>query len=181
MAMTDPARVSPVNIPDRTPAETASADQTVFPDKSGVAELIAATSRLLAGNYMRNLAMTGVTPAQTYVLRELMLRQPQTQSEIARSIQVTRASVGETLARLEKQGLVERRRSPTDGRTLLSFLTPEGEALQPVLVANTHRQNHLVSSLLSPDQEAMLQSLLTTLFDGIKAGVGADLDGTMFE
>lgn len=172
--MTDTEKMDRVNAPDALP------DADSFPDRTGVGELIAAAARLLAGNYMHNLAMTGVTPAQTYVLRELMLRQPQTQSELARNIKVTRASVGETLARLEKQGLVERHKSPNDGRTLLSFLTAEGKSLQAVLVANTHRQNHLVSSLLLPEQEAMLQSLLTILFDGLTAHLSADVDGIMF-
>ena len=139
-----------------------------FPDRDAVANLVASASRLLTMNFMMNLSVTGVTPAQLFVLRELMVGHPLTQSEIARNIQVSRASVGETLARLEKSGLVKRKRSKDDGRTILPSLTPRAVALMDHLIENAHGQDELVRSIISADDEALLKSILQRLVAGVQ-------------
>lgn len=159
------------DIGEQMDSET-SAIERDFPAKDSIGDLIASLSRLLTANFMKNLAVTGVTPAQTFVLRELMLKEPQTQSDIARCLQVSRASIGETLTRLEKLGLVERQKSPSDGRTLLSSLTPEARRLKADLVRSTFDQFSLVDSILEPEQQVVLQSLLSTLLDGIRDHLG---------
>jgi len=46
-----------------------------------------------------------------------------TPAELAESLQLARTSISESLGRLAKEGLVERRPSPTDGRSVRMFAT----------------------------------------------------------
>lgn len=135
-------------------------DTLSFPERNSVADLVAIASRLLTANYMNNISASGLTPAQPFVLRELMMNGPQSQSDIARALGVSRASIGETLSRLVKANLVYRERSPSDGRTLLCNLTAEGEALKSILVVSSHKQNELVSSILDKETEQTIKTIL---------------------
>jgi len=54
---------------------------------------------------------------------------PATSAELARQQQVSPQSMGATLARLEQQDLIERRRDPDDGRRIVLSVTAAGRKL----------------------------------------------------
>jgi len=54
---------------------------------------------------------------------------PATSAELARQQQVSPQSMGATLARLEQQDLIERRRDPDDGRRIVLSVTRAGRKL----------------------------------------------------
>ena len=54
---------------------------------------------------------------------------PATSAELARQQQVSPQSMGATLGRLERQGLIERRADPDDGRRVVLSSTAEGRKL----------------------------------------------------
>jgi DNA-binding MarR family transcriptional regulator len=54
---------------------------------------------------------------------------PATSAELARQQQVSPQSMGATLARLEQQDLIERRRDPDDGRRIVLSVTTAGRKL----------------------------------------------------
>lgn len=50
--------------------------------------------------------------------------------QIARSLQLTKATMTHTLSVLQKRGFIETHANPNDGRSKLIHLTPEGRAFQ---------------------------------------------------
>ena len=68
----------------------------------------------------------GLTWSQTVALSRLERAGSMTTADLARAESVKPQSMGATLAELEREGLVERRPHPTDGRQVLFALTDEG-------------------------------------------------------
>lgn len=107
-------------------------------DGGGPDDAALEVSRLLAGTYERYRArrrrvMAGrnVTPAMTMLLKRLAAadRAGVTVSEMAREACVASSTVSVTLKRLERRGLVLRRRDARDERRVLVVLTREGRRL----------------------------------------------------
>ncbi|HJQ06071.1 MAG TPA: MarR family transcriptional regulator [Nocardioides sp.] len=72
---------------------------------------------------------TGVTALQYTALTVLEQRDDLTAAALARNSFVTTQSMADLVAALERRGLVERFRDPTDGRRILIHLTDAGRAL----------------------------------------------------
>src|SRR5256884_3173270 len=95
-----------------------------------VAEFRAALRRFLRITE-RNARAAGLTP-QRYLLL-LMIKgaadhsEQSTVTELADRLQLAQSTVTELVRRAEEIGLVERERSPDDGRIAFLRLTPEGE------------------------------------------------------
>lgn len=71
----------------------------------------------------------GVTGPQILLLRSLCARQPSAVGELARSLQLSQATVTEMLDRMEDRGLIRRVRSRSDRRRVMVRTTRAGEAL----------------------------------------------------
>ncbi|GAB2648902.1 MarR family winged helix-turn-helix transcriptional regulator [Kribbella swartbergensis] len=82
--------------------------------------------------------------------------------EIALHTMVTTGAVTKRVDRLEKAGLVERRRSDADGRGRVVRLTPAGRRLfDQAFTAHMANEKRLLEPL-TPHQTAQLEKLLTT-------------------
>ena len=78
----------------------------------------------------------GVTVPQFAVLNHLVrVADGRTPLEIARAFQVPKTSMTNTLAGLERRGLVETRPNPEDGRSKRVWLTPAGRAFRGEAIA----------------------------------------------
>ncbi|MFD1695975.1 MarR family winged helix-turn-helix transcriptional regulator [Roseibium aestuarii] len=97
-------------------------------------------------------------------------------TDLAAMMMITSGTMTNRIDQLVKTGLVERRKSPTDGRGFLICLTPEGMALiDRAVTAHVATQARLVAAL-DPDQRAALNAALSGLligFEGEGAGDGA--------
>ncbi len=76
----------------------------------------------------------------------------QTPTELCRAVGVEPGTMTKTLQRMERDGLVERRRSPTDGRSVTVHLTERARHLESVLKDAAARVNAHVSRPLSDRQ-----------------------------
>lgn len=103
-------------------------------------------ARILQADYMARIAATGIAPAQAYVLGELWLEEPLSQVELARRLEIGKATMGKTLGRLEAAGFIERKRDPRDRRVIMIALTEKGRSLrEPLLGASADMDRILVS------------------------------------
>lgn len=86
-----------------------------------------------------------------------------TTAELARSESMKPQSMGSTLARLEREGLVARRPHPTDGRQIQFGLTPQGTAARRQ--RGLAKREWLLAALarLDPDERATLAAATTLL------------------
>jgi DNA-binding MarR family transcriptional regulator len=105
----------------------------------------------------------GLTWSQTVALARLEEAGPMTTADLARAESVKPQSMGATLAELEREGLVERRPHPTDGRQVLFTMTEEGvEARRKRSVA---KQKWLLAAMakLDPAEQQTLMSAVALI------------------
>ncbi|RBL80613.1 MarR family transcriptional regulator [Streptomyces cavourensis] len=86
--------------------------------------LINQYARVMAKQVDERLRPLGVTASQLPVLVALKGGGQLTQKELAETAGVEQPSMAQLLARMERDGLVRREPSPTDGRSSLVSLTP---------------------------------------------------------
>ncbi len=96
-----------------------------MPLETAVTELSLAIGQLLR-RLRAETNPDGLTWSQTTALARLERGGPTTTADLARAETVKPQSMGATLAELEREGLVERRPHPTDGRQVLFALTEAG-------------------------------------------------------
>lgn len=86
-------------------------------------------------------------------------------TDLASSLYVSNAVISTRIARLEKDGLLERRRNPADRRAFDLALTPKGRALVEQAIGDIAAQSKLVRFFrqLSPDDQQTLARLLGDL------------------
>ncbi|MHA6758307.1 MarR family winged helix-turn-helix transcriptional regulator [Streptacidiphilus sp. PAMC 29251] len=79
----------------------------------------------------RLLQRVGLFPGQELLLMRLWDHDHQSQRDLAAALKLDASTVTRTLQRLEQQGLITRSPSPTDGRSMIVSLTPQGTELRP--------------------------------------------------
>ena len=91
-------------------------------------------SALLAKGFSRSLASRGNSlgflPGQFPVLLELWNEDGLTQRQLLDRLDVEQATLANTLARMERDGLIERRRHPKDRRATCNFLTEKAKSIE---------------------------------------------------
>ena len=90
-------------------------------------------SSLLAKSFSRALQergqKLGFAPGQFPVLLELWSEEGLTQKQLLDRLDIEQATMANTLARMERDGLVLRKRHPTDKRAQQIFLTAKADPL----------------------------------------------------
>lgn len=100
-----------------------------MPAEAVVEELLQVTGQLLR-RLRAESNPSELTWSQAVVLARLGKNGPTTTADLARAEAVKPQSMGVTLAALERDGLVERRPHPTDGRQFLFALTDKGTEIR---------------------------------------------------
>ncbi|NWK98265.1 hypothetical protein DM806_21880 [Sphingobium lactosutens] len=118
-------------------------------------------ARLTQNDYMARIAETGIAPAQAYVLGELWFNEPLSQVELARRLEIGKATVGQTLTRLERAGVIERRRIQSDRRVVMVHLTEKGRHLREPLRSATVEQADALEEALGKKRMEELTETLT--------------------
>ncbi len=119
----------------------------------------------LAGNAFERALPGGMTRAQFTVLHHLARRAEPVQSpaQLATAIQVSRATMTSTLARLAKRGLIAVEPDPHDGRGKLIRLTATGRQMREACIATVVPLLPLVAQALNPAEVEQLLVLLRQL------------------
>lgn len=86
-------------------------------------------ARLFAASLHRRIKPLGLAPAQFMTLLALWEEDGLTQSELVRRLDVEQATMANTLARMERDGLVSRRRRSDDARARSVHLTQRARDL----------------------------------------------------
>jgi DNA-binding MarR family transcriptional regulator len=91
-------------------------------------------SSLLARGFARTLQARatglGFSPGQLPILVTLWNEDGLTQRQLVDRLDIEQATIANTLGRMERDGLIERRPHPTDKRAQLLFLTAASKALE---------------------------------------------------
>jgi MarR family transcriptional regulator for hemolysin len=130
------------------------------PDRPPIGLHLAATAKTVSRAFNAALAEAGGSLPTWLILTTLRGEQWRTQQELARSLGIEGPTLTRHLDSLERTGLVERRRDPSDRRAVQVELTEAGEALHGRLRTNVIAFDRRLREGL---EEADLEQLRATL------------------
>jgi DNA-binding MarR family transcriptional regulator len=104
-----------------------------------------------------------LTLAQLSILMTLQERGPMRMTALAAHQRVRTPTTTVAIRRLEKLGLVDRSRDPTDLRGVVVRITPHGHAMRCNVLATRHVQFAAMLTTLSPEDRASLNKALSPL------------------
>lgn len=94
-------------------------------------------------------------------------------SALADAVEGSQSRLSHAVARLEGRGWIERRRCDSDGRGWFAVLTDPGlEALQAAAPGHVDCVRRIVFDVLTPEQQAQLRAIATTITDNFKDAPG---------
>lgn len=129
--------------------------------------VITHASRLIVQAFSAVQSELNLTPAQYRVVVELSRRGNLTQKGLIALLDVEQSTIGNTLNRMEQDGLIERKRHPNDGRAQLLCLTPKAVKLGEQAYKLAKQANEKALSGFSPDEKdqffVLMQKLIRTL------------------
>jgi DNA-binding MarR family transcriptional regulator len=106
-----------------------------------------------------------VRPAYGSILIPLFEEDGLRMSELARRARLSKQTLTTLVPRLERDGLIERRSDPGDGRAALVFLTTRARAFAPVAAAVLTELDDEVAGLVSARDLATTTRALRALMD----------------
>ena len=119
--------------------------------------------RLFSQQLARRIGALGLAPAQFMTLCELFEKDGQTQRELVEHLAVEQATMANTLGRLERNGLIERRPHPVDGRAQTVHLTQKARTLIEPARREAADVNADLMAGLPPAERDLFISMLTRL------------------
>jgi DNA-binding MarR family transcriptional regulator len=125
-------------------------------------------ARLFATGLQRRVAPLGLAPAQFMVLLELWQDEGLTQRDLVERLDVEQATMANTLARMERDGLITRRPSEADRRARVIGITPKARDMRETAIAAAERQNRAALAALSEAERAELIRLMRKVIETMK-------------
>ena len=103
----------------------------------------------------------GRRPAQERILYLLMRNGTMTQKELQDRMEIAQASLSEMIAKLEKQGLIEKKKNPRDARSTVLSLSEKGA----LTADENHRiwrenEEHLLDALSEEEKEKVSLAII---------------------
>ena len=117
------------------------------------------SDRFVAAGY------SDVRPSYGSILVPLFEEDGLRMGELAARARLSKQTMTTMVRVLEREGLVERRADPSDGRATLVFLTERARGLRPVVEAALEELDRLVVRTLSARGRAELREALRALAD----------------
>lgn len=117
-------------------------------------------ARLFARELAEAVRPLGLAPAQFMVLLELWREEGLTQKDLVGRLDVEQATMAATLARMERDGLIERRPDQADARARRIQLTARARTLQePALAAAKGVNARALAGFSDEEREEFLSGL----------------------
>lgn len=113
--------------------------------------------RLFANRLAERLQPIGLAVAQFGVLIELWEKDAVTQKQLVERLDVEQATVGNTLNRMERDGLIVRKPHPQDGRSQIICITAKARELEAEATRIARSVNaEALADLTSEERETLL-------------------------
>ncbi|GAK70661.1 putative MarR family transcriptional regulator [Agrobacterium rubi TR3 = NBRC 13261] len=109
-------------------------------------------------------AALGFSPGQFPVLLELWNEDGLTQRQLLDRVDVEQATLANTLARMERDGLIERKPHPRDRRAQIIELTDKGRELErQAIAASRDTDDAMLAGLLKFERHLLLEYMGRTI------------------
>jgi DNA-binding MarR family transcriptional regulator len=125
-------------------------------------------ARLFAKGLQQNIKPLGLAPAQFMTLLALWEKDGLTQRELVERLDVEQATMANTLTRMERDGLIQRRAHPDDGRSQSIHLTPKAVALREPATDAARAVNGVALGGLNEDERTVFLDLARRVIDSLK-------------
>ena len=142
------------------------------PMRPRVGQLINRANRLLMRAGDSRLRPLGLASAQIPVVAMLKHYGPMTQKQLAEMAQIEQPSMAQTLARMERDGLIERRADPADGRSSFVHLTALATGKLPEAQKALNQGERKMLAGLDEDETAVLLDLLQRVVANLEKDLG---------
>ncbi len=120
-------------------------------------------SRKMARVTRDAVAPYGLTTTQFFLLTALYEEEDISISALAKKVVLDKATLTGLVDRLERDGLVTRRVSPEDRRTVRVRLTPKAEGLRKVLTDLYHDMNRRFLSFLTEEERKTFERVVAKM------------------
>ena len=129
-------------------------------------------ARLFAQHLHRRVRPLGLGPAQFPVLLALRDRGTGlTQRQLVDRLDIEQATVANTLARMERDGLIRRTANPEDARSRLVALTEKGRAACEPAIAEAARVNEVAFADLDAAERERFVELMGRVIASLKGAL----------
>ena len=129
-------------------------------------------ARLFEQALARRIRPLGLTPGAFPFLLALWARDGRTQADLAAEVDVEQATAANTLARMERDGLIARAPNPDDGRSRLIHLTEAAQALRGGAEAAAEAANAEALAGLDPAARAAWLAASGAMIANLRDGRG---------
>jgi len=140
----------------------------IFDKTRSAGALASEIARLYAAALQRLLQPLGLSRAQFLALSQLWGDDGLTQRELTERLGVEQATMANTLARMERDRLIERRPHPDDGRSQQIWLTQAARGLEAPATAAAVQANDLVITGLPVAERELFFSMLRRVVEGLQ-------------
>lgn len=125
-------------------------------------------ARLMERGLRERIEPLGVVPGQFAQLLALYETDGLTQAELCARVQIEQPTMANTLARMERDGLITRVADPDDRRRSLVMLTPRARELENELVSAAHAVNALATRGLGEHDVTEFMAVLAAVIDNLE-------------
>ncbi|MFT5440373.1 MAG: DNA-binding MarR family transcriptional regulator [Alphaproteobacteria bacterium] len=132
-----------------------------------LAHLIRDTGRLLGGSLAWRLARHDIPYGHWTFLRVLWKQDGLTQRELSDAVHVSEPTTFAAVKALEARGFITRCHEPGNKRKLHVYVTPEGAALQEVLVPLAEDVNRIAIEGIDPNNLKIMRDTLLALLENL--------------
>ena len=128
--------------------------------------LINHIARLCFNGLYEQIAPLGLAPAQFMTLLELWQEDGLTQKDLVDRLDVEQATMANTIARMERDGLIERRPHPQDRRARSIYMTDRARSLEAEATNAATGVNEKLLSSLSDEERKMFIHIMQKILAG---------------
>lgn len=140
-----------------------------FDKQQSAGFLINHTARLFAKGLLERISPLGITIGQFPILLELWEQDGVTQRDLLDRLDIEQATVANTLKRMERDGLIVRRKHPTDSRSQQIWLTENGTSMRDAAYAAANAQNEAALAPLTHAEREQFLDLMRRIIGAAKS------------
>jgi DNA-binding MarR family transcriptional regulator len=131
------------------------------------------SARLLAQLLRLRNGSEGILPGQFPIVLELLRDDALTQRELCTRVRIEQGTMANTLKRMERNGIIERRPSPGDRRQHSVHLTAKGRILAEQAMQNAREVNCVALSRLDDRGQEQLRQMLLNMTRSLEQDIAA--------
>ena len=141
-----------------------------FKSMDSAGYLVNHLGRLFAEGLRKRIKPLGIVPGQFPALLELWERDGQTQKQLVDKLDVEQATLANTLARMERDGLIVRKEHPEDARVRTIHLTDKSRVIRDRAYEAAQETNRAALAGLSTEERRQFIELMQRTIATMRKG-----------